>query len=185
MAKQQSDIIDVTPGPMNRGESLFIPAVFKGLITTFRHLFGNFGRDGKNKKNIWVVQYPEEKREDRNILEGGIERSNFRGVHRLNRDEQGRVRCVACFMCETACPASAIHIVAEQAPWDDREKYPKQFDIDELRCIYCGMCEEACPCDAIELTPHYQITGLSRNEMIFDKTKLLAIYDQTIGEKPM
>ena len=97
----------------------------------------------------------------------------------------GRVRCVACFMCSTACPANCIHIVAEESPWDDREKYPKQFDIDELRCIYCGMCEEACPCDAIELTPHYEIVGTSRQEMIFDKAKLLEVFDRTIDEKPM
>ncbi|MHC4989958.1 MAG: NuoI/complex I 23 kDa subunit family protein [Planctomycetota bacterium] len=180
-----SEIIDVTPTRMSRAESLFLPAVFKGMGTTMRHLFENLGRDGKNKKNIYVVQYPEEKRDHRPVLDGGQERSNFRGVHRLNRDEDDRVRCVACFMCATACPANCIHIVAEESPWDDREKYPKQFDIDELRCIYCGMCEEACPVDAIELTPHYEIVGLSRQEMIFDKAKLLEVYDQTIDEKPM
>lgn len=180
-----SDIIDVTPGKMTRADALFLPAVFKGLGTTLRHLFENVGRDGKQKKNVWVVQYPEEKRDDRDVLEGGQHRGNFRGVHRLNRDERGRVRCVACFMCATACPANCIHIVAEESPWDDREKYPKQFDIDELRCIYCGMCEEACPVDAIELTPFYEVTGLTRQEMIFDKTKLLEVYDQTVDEKPM
>lgn len=187
MAIPESDIINVSPRLMNRLEGLFIPAVFKGLGTTFRHVFQNMGpgREGRNKNNIWVVQYPEEKRDDRDVLEGGQERSTFRGVHRLNRDEDGRVRCVACFMCATACPANCIHIVAEESPWEDREKYPKQFDIDELRCIYCGMCEEACPCDAIELTPFYELTGLTRSELIFDKAKLLEIYDKTIDEKPM
>jgi len=185
MSIPDRDIIDVTPKRLNRGESLFLPNVFKGLGTTLRHVFGNLGRDGKNQKNIYVVQYPEEKRDDRPVLEGGQERETFRGVHRLNRDEDGRVRCVACFMCATACPANCIHIVAEESPWPDREKYPKQFDIDELRCIYCGMCEEACPCDAIELTPFYEITGLTRQEMIFDKSKLLEVFDQTIDEKPM
>jgi len=185
MPIQDHDIIDVTPTKLNRTEGLYIPAIIKGLGTTARHMFMNIGRDGKNKKNIWVVQYPEEKRDDRPVEQGGQFRDNFRGVHRLNRDEDGRVRCVACFMCATACPANCIHIVAEESPWDDREKYPKQFDIDELRCIYCGMCEEACPCDAIELTPHYEITGMTRQEMIFDKTKLLEVFDQTIDEKPM
>ena len=138
-----------------------------------------------DKKNLWVVQYPEQKRDDRPVEEGGQFRPTFRGVHRLNKDEDGRVRCVACFMCATACPANCIHIVAEESPWEDREKYPKQFDIDELRCIYCGMCEEACPVDAIELTPHYEVSGLTRAELIFDKSKLLEIYDHTIAEKPM
>ncbi len=185
MTIPESQIIDVTPKRLGRTEGLFVPAIFLGLGTTLRHLFTNVGREGRNKKNIWVVQYPEQKRDDRPVEQGGQYRDNFRGVHRLNRDEDGRIRCVACFMCATACPADCIHIIAEESPWPDREKYPKQFDIDELRCIYCGMCEEACPCDAIELTPHYEIAGLSRAEMIFDREKLLEIYDQTIDEKPM
>jgi NADH-quinone oxidoreductase subunit I len=179
------NIVDVTPGPMSRADRLFLPAIFKGLGTTLRHTLGNMGRDGKNTKNIHVVKYPEERREHRDVLDGGSYAPTFRGVHRLNRDDEGRVKCVACFMCATACPANCIHIVGEEAPWDDREKYPSQFDIDELRCIFCGMCEEACPVDAIELTPRYEIVGLTRNEMIFDKAKLLEVYDQTIDEKPM
>jgi NADH-quinone oxidoreductase subunit I len=119
------------------------------------------------------------------VLEGGQNASNFRGVHRLNRDEQGRVKCVACMMCPTICPARCIHIEAAESPWEDREKYPAKFEIDQLRCIYCGMCEEACPVDAIELTTEYDIVGASRQEMVFDKEKLLHVYDVTISKKPM
>jgi NADH-quinone oxidoreductase subunit I len=71
--------------------------------------------------------------------------------------------------------------VAALSPWPDREKYPETFVIDELRCIYCGMCEQACPCDAIELTSLYDLTGLSREEMMFDKEKLLSVFDQTVA----
>ena len=106
-------------------------------------------------------------------------------MHRLNRDEQGRVKCVACFLCATACPAHCIDIVGVESPWPDREKYPESFTIDELRCIFCGMCEEACPVDAIELTSLYDLTGRSREEMIFDKEKLLSVYDQTKDAEPM
>jgi len=175
------DIILIRPSPISRSEATFLPQVFAGLGTTLKHLIGSIGRGPRNK----TMCYPEERREDLPVEEGGLFKPNFRGVHRLNRDEDGRVKCVACFMCATACPAHCIHIVGEEAPWDDREKYPKQFDLDELRCIYCGMCEEACPVDAIELTPVYDLVGLTRQEMIFDKEKLLAVYDQTVKDKPM
>ena len=103
----------------------------------------------------------------------------------LNRDDEGRVKCVACFLCATACPAHCIDIVATESPWPDREKYPESFHIDELRCIFCGMCEEACPVDAIELTSLLDLTGKSREEMIFDKEKLLSVYDMTKDAEPM
>ncbi len=141
-------------------ERMYLPAIFSGLQTTIGHIF----------QPKVTVQFPEE----RPVLP-----PNYRGVHRLNRDEQGRVKCVACYMCSTACPAHCIDIVAAPSPWPDREKYPEIFVIDELRCIYCGMCEEACPCDAIELTSLFDLTGLSREEMMFDKEKLLSVFDQT------
>ncbi len=124
------------------------------------------------------MQYPEEQH---------VPSPNYRGVHRLNKDEQGRVKCVACMLCATACPAHCIDIVGATAPesWPDREKYPESFVIDELRCIYCGMCEEACPVEAIELTGLYDLTGLSREEMIFDKAKLLSVFDATKNTEPM
>ena len=178
---RDSDVFVIPMPKMGRSEASFLPEVFRGLGTTMKHIAGSIGRGPRAK----TFYYPEERREQMPVLEGGMNKGNYRGVHRLNRDEEGRVKCVACFMCATACPADCIHIVGEEAPWDDREKYPKRFDIDELRCIFCGMCEEACPVDAIELTPVYDLVGMSRQEMIFDKAKLLSIYDQTVAQKPM
>lgn len=170
--------LDEAQSPLSTTERFYLP-ILDGVKTTARHFFKVVG-SGK----AFTVQYPEQKRPQR------VE--NYRGVHRLNRElyrdrdgkVQERIACVACFMCETACPAHCIHIVAGEAPWDDREKYPVQFDIDELRCIYCGMCEEACPVDAIELTPEFDLVGRSREEMIFDREKLLEVYDRTKGVKP-
>jgi NADH-quinone oxidoreductase subunit I len=150
-------------------EKMYLPALFAGLKTTLTHAVEVAFMGG-----AITQQFPEQQPKLP---------PNYRGVHRLNRDEQGRVKCVACYMCSTACPARCIDIVAAPAPpeWKDREKYPETFVIDELRCIYCGMCEQACPCDAIELTSLYDLTGLSREEMMFDKEKLLSVFDQTVA----
>jgi NADH-quinone oxidoreductase subunit I len=149
-------------------EKLYLPAIMQGLQTTMGHLL----------RPKVTQQYPEQQPDLP---------PNYRGVHRLNRDEQGRVKCVACYMCSTACPAHCIDIVAAPSPWPDREKYPELFVIDELRCIYCGMCEQACPCDAIELTSLFDFTGLSREQMMFDKEKLLSVFDATVkaGKDPI
>jgi NADH-quinone oxidoreductase subunit I len=181
MAIPEKDILTLAPPTMGRLESVYLPEVFKGFGTTLRHMVTSFAK-GRTSR---TMEYPEERKEQRRPEDGGMEARNFRGVHRLNRDEKGRVKCVACMMCPTICPARCIHIEAAESPWDDREKYPKKFEIDELRCIYCGMCEEACPVDAIELTTEYDIVGRSRQEMVFDKEKLLHVYDVTIAKKPM
>jgi len=188
MAIRDEDIVRIATPPMTRAEAVYIPEIARGFGVTLRHFFTSFGQGkvfpgGKNTSR--AMQYPEERREDIPVEQGGLHAANFRGFHRLNRDEQGRVKCVACMMCPTICPANCIHITAAESPWDDREKYPAKFEIDELRCIFCGMCEEACPVDAIELTPVYDIVGLTRQELVFDKEKLLNMYDVTIGKKPM
>jgi len=176
---KDSDVLVLEEPRLSLGDQFYLPQVLKGLGTTMKHMLRVLGGTDR------VVQYPEERREDVDPEHGGMLLQTYRGVHRLNKDEEGRPRCVACFMCSTACPARCIHIEAAPSPWDDREKYPQKFDIDELRCIYCGMCEEACPCDAIELTSAYDIVGLTRQEMIFDKSKLLKIYDETVKSEPM
>jgi NADH-quinone oxidoreductase subunit I len=144
-------------------EATFLPAIVEGLKTTLGHV---------TRFRPVTQQYPEVKPELP---------QHYRGVHRLNRDEKGRVKCVACMLCATACPAECISIEAAPAPpdWPDRDKYPAEFVLDELRCIYCGMCEEACPVDAIELTQIYDLTGESREELNFNREKLLEIYDLT------
>ena len=157
------DVKWIKPPKMGLGDLLYFPAIFSGMGTTLKHVL---------QKKV-TEQYPEQ--------EPDLP-ANYRGVHRLNRDVEGRVKCVACYMCSTACPAHCIDIVAAPSPWPDREKYPETFVIDELRCIYCGMGEEACPVDAIELTSLYDLTGLSREEMLFDKEKLLSVFDRTTKE---
>ena len=137
----------------------YLPAILKGLKSTFLHMVKLGGH------KTFTLKYPEERLPVR---------KGYRGEHRLIKDELGREKCVACFMCQTVCPALCIRIIAEEAPWSDRDKHPQVFEIDMLRCIYCGMCEEACPCAAIELTETYNQVATSRAEKVYDKEKLLS-----------
>ncbi len=140
---------------MTLTERLYLPAIRKGMALTFRHMLG--------KK--FTMQYPEKKWP---VPPG------YRGLHKLTKDEQGRVKCVACYMCATACPAECITIEAAPAPWPDREKVPARFDIDMLRCIFCGYCVEACPEEAIVMTEVHELAAGSRQELIYTKERLLA-----------
>lgn len=154
---------------MTRTESLYLPAIVGGLALTLKHLLG---------KKV-TMQYPEETWE---------KPEGYRGRHKLTTDEQGRPNCVACFMCATACPSECITIEASEAPWPDREKHPKRFEIDMLRCIFCGMCVEACPEDAIVMTERSEQAAESRSELIYTKEMLLEVEDRvtlTPTRKPL
>lgn len=126
----------------------FLPAIIKGFGVTARHFFANvFAR-----KETETIEYPDVK---------PTYPERFRGLHRLMHREDGSVRCVACMMCPTVCPAHCITIHPGERP-DSHEKYPVVFEIDELRCVVCGLCVEACPCDAIRMD-----TGVHMNPVDF------------------
>ncbi|MAG20940.1 MAG: NADH-quinone oxidoreductase subunit NuoI [Candidatus Marinimicrobia bacterium] len=145
-------------------DKLYIPALLNGLKVTLRHFF---------QKKV-TIQYPDTKH---------IPPEGYRGLHRLNKCPNGRIRCVACEMCAAACPSRCIHIVPGASPWEDgKERYPVRFDIDLLRCIYCGFCEQACPEQAIELTEIYDFSNSSREGLWMNKDGLLEVYEMTKNE---
>lgn len=145
-------------------EKMFVPGIAAGLTATVRHFVKNvFGRE----KYTSTIQYPDVKVEYPH---------RFRGMHRLVPREDGAPRCVACFMCQTACPARCIHIVAGETQDASIEKFPVVFEIDELRCVVCGLCVEACPCDAIRMdTGFHPKPVYSRDDADFGKADLLGI----------
>lgn len=109
-----------------------------------------------------TVNYPFEK---------GPLSPRFRGEHALRRYANGEERCIACKLCEAVCPALAITIEAEER--DDGSRRTTRYDIDMTKCIFCGFCEEACPVDAIVLGPNFETTTETREELFYDKEKLL------------
>lgn len=149
-------IIKIRDKKLSWWDKIFLPRVIEGLWITFKRIW----------KKPFTQQYPEVKR---------YPRAGYRGLHRLAKDWQGRVKCVACYMCATSCPSKCITIEAGPAPWDDRDKYPVKFQIDELRCIFCGFCEKACPENAIQLTPVYEFSQYDRKDFLLQKEDLLAV----------
>jgi NADH-quinone oxidoreductase subunit I len=147
----------------------YIPAILGGMGVTIRHLVRNL----RNRRNTATIEYPEVKR---------AYGPRHRGRHYLKRRPDGDPRCVACYMCATACPADCIFIVAGEHPDPAIEKYPVEFVIDGLRCIYCGYCVDACPEDAIAMTRDYELASYHREDFIWDKEYLLNWRDRVPRE---
>jgi NADH-quinone oxidoreductase subunit I len=140
----------------------YLSAVFSGMKLTLKHFTANLS----DTSSIPTSEYPEVQPED--ITE------RYRGLHRLTHRDDGSVRCVACFMCATACPSNCIFIEAEERFDGIDEKQPARFDIDLLECIFCGYCVEACPCDAIRMdTGIFSIIAKERHEFVINKEELL------------
>ncbi len=138
-------------------KSLLLIELLQGLGLTLKYLF----------KPKYTLMYPMEKTP---------QSPRFRGLHALRRYPNGEERCIACKLCEAICPAQAITIEAE--PREDGSRRTTRYDIDMVKCIYCGLCAEACPVDAIVEGPNLEFATETREELLYDKAKLLANGDR-------
>ena len=138
-------------------KTIFLAELMSGMALTLKYFF----------KPKVTLNYPYEK---------GPLSPRFRGEHALRRYPGGEERCIACKLCEAVCPAQAITIEAE--PRDDGSRRTTRYDIDMVKCIYCGFCQEACPVDAIVEGPNFEFAAETREELLYDKNKLLANGDR-------
>jgi len=141
--------------------SVFLVELLSGMALTFRYMF----------RKRRTLNYPYEK---------GPLSPRFRGEHALRRYASGEERCIACKLCEAVCPALAITIESE--PRADGSRRATRYDIDMTKCIYCGLCEEACPVDAIVEGPNFEFATETREELYYNKEKLLANGDRWEAE---
>jgi NADH-quinone oxidoreductase subunit I len=145
-------------------ERLYIPMIVKGLWITSAHFFRNLAGFITGKRTAFVVQYPEERVDFADA---------FRGQPVLVQLDDGKPKCVACGLCEFACPTDCITIVPGELVDSAIERYPVEFDIDMSRCMFCGLCEEACPEEAIVMSREVELGAFTRPDMVFDKDQLL------------
>ena len=139
-------------------KALFLKALVIGMALGLRYFFGPTA----------TLNYPHEK---------GPLSPRFRGEHAQRRYPNGEERCIACKLCEAICPAQAITIEAGPRR-NDGTRRTTRYDIDMVKCIYCGLCQEACPVDAIVEGPNFEYAAETREELYYDKERLLANGDR-------
>lgn len=156
------------PRPAPRGATLGtwlfgFRAVLKGMAVTNRHFVRNLWGWIRRKPTVFTVQYPEQRLQFPDA---------FRGMPVLVQMDNGKERCVACGLCEWACPTDCITIYPAETA-DEIERHPGVFDIDMSRCMFCGLCEEACPEEAIVMSHNVEIGAFSRRATLWHKEDLL------------
>ena len=134
--------------------------ILLGMALTFKNMWQTLVR-----RKAATVQFPEQRRSTS---------GRYRGIHLLTVREDDTPKCVACYMCATACPAECIYIEAGERPEKTIEKYPTRFEIDLLRCVYCGFCVDACPEEAIMMSRENDLVGTTRAELVIDRDHLIA-----------
>ena len=145
---------------LNLLEKLYISEIALGMAITLRHFFKSLF----NTNALPTLNYPEQKR---------VLAPNYRGLHRLLKNEEGELKCTACKLCVQACPSNCITVEAAVNPDPKMKRRPARYEINIARCAFCGYCVEACPFGAIDMNSGiYELADSNPENFIFTMEKL-------------
>lgn len=151
---------DDSLGPL---ESVLFLDFIKGLTITMKNLL---------RKPI-TTQYPKEKITPPKRFRGkhghfvydGQEPPSLKAIEGFMSFEKGKSRCVACYMCQTACPMPTLfRIEAIQMP--DGKKKVVRFDMNLLNCLFCGLCVDACPVECLTMSDIHEMAVYRRAQAV-------------------
>jgi NADH-quinone oxidoreductase chain I len=135
---------------------IFLAELIVGLSVTLRNQF---------RPHV-TMEYPRERPDLK---------PRYRGVPRIRmHPETGEELCVACLLCEKACPDDCIKVVPEKRP-DGKGKQPAKFIINYERCCFCGLCVDPCPTKpltAIYMSHDFELANESRERFYYPKENL-------------
>ena len=166
-------VVVTRPREMGSAWITGVVAILQGMWIAQRHFLRNLWGFIIRKPTVFTVQFPEERL---------THPAAFRGMPVLVQMDNGKERCVACGLCEWACPTDCITIFPAETA-DEIERYPQVFDIDISRCMFCGLCEEACPEEAIVMSQNVEIAAFSRRATLWHKEDLLVPVDKLMNTR--
>ena len=136
----------------------YITTFFKGLLSLLTGMKVTL-REFFTKKT--TEQYPENRKELKMF-------DRFRGTLTMPHNEQNEHRCIACGLCQNACPNDTIKVISETIETEEgkKKKILARYEYDLGSCIFCQLCVHACPHDAITFDQNFE-------HAVFDRSKLI------------
>ena len=113
------------------------------------------------RKNV-TEQYPENRHTTLHIPE------RHRGTLVMPHDENNQHRCVACGLCQMACPNGTIKVTSEMVEGEDgkKRKVLVNYEYDLGSCMFCQLCVNACPHDAIRFSNEFENAVFQREKLL-------------------